>query len=609
MEWAYEYTGVDPSDSLDVVSQKLASSTLLDDPVFHHAKAILLPIHRYITCDSGDPLHSTSPQTPFQSLLLFILQRLGELKYRRHNDACYARISGGSEKEPSYAYERVCSIREFILREARKDTEPEQWKHLTNPRDNLDVLARHLAEADHAEFKTLTFDDRFISFRNGTYSVADNVFWPHDLFDEWSDFAEEVQNDRRTQGWPKDYTLVPPHPTLCSIAYVDRQFRLLDDTNKQVIETVRSLLTRMGIKSETHGWLFALFGRLLFPINHRDKWSVMPFFKTSEAADNTAVSTIKSIYEVLIGPENVAQVASGANVQHSLETLMHARVCAVLLRDLLPLEQGDWQSVLCGEYVCINPSARGRTSFSHQWTSHLFAAGPCIGYKNDAGTVDRRVVMFDVSDASVDDFRSLGIILNDNIDIWVQTIVDAYLLATHEHSSHDIWTPGVLPSIMHDARDALKELITPLVSCAKSSLFSMDTQLFMPLADFKDIYYDFRRRRGLPPQRWIREHWQATFNDLGLTIERSQREYRGVRSTADWLVGLDATVNSHGQSLIVTRDMVKQLEVDESRIDGELKHIREKISVAQKLCEVEEEVNRLKTLRTDLRQQYETMLD
>ena len=129
----------------------------------------------------------------------------------------------------------------------------------------------------------------------------------------------------------------------------------------------------------------------------------------------------------------------------------------------------------------------------------------------------------------------------------------------------------------------------------------MDTQLFMPLSDFKDIYYDFRRRRGLPPQRWIREHWQSTFNDLGLTIERSQREYRGVRSTADWLVGLDATVNSHGQSLIVTRDMVKQLELDESRIDGELKHIREKISVAQKLCEVEEEVTRLKTLRTDLR--------
>ena len=111
---------------------------------------------------------------------------------------------------------------------------------------------------------------------------------------------------------------------------------------------------------------------------------------------------------------------------------------------------------------------------------------------------------------------------------------------------------------------------------------------------------------GFGPVLFFLRHF---FNDLGLTIERSQREYRGVRSTTDWLIGLDATVNSHGQSLIVTRDTLKEFESDEARIDGELKHIREKIVVARNLCEVEQEVNRLKALRTDLRHQYETMLD
>lgn len=608
VKWAYEYTNVDLLDDLVTAAGKL-SQTNAQDPLFYHAKAIVLAVQRYKSVGNAYEMPADiTGQTPFQSLLLFLLRRLHELQYRRHGDSCYARIKGCG-KEPTFAFERVCSIREFIVAETRKETEPEQWKNLTNPRDNLDILVRHLSEIEHAEFKSLVVDGSLTSFQNGTYSIADNVFWPHDRVDEWNDFAKEVEEERRAQGWGNAYHLEPPDPNVCTATYIDRQFRLCDEHNKGAIEAIRRLLSRIGIDTEAHGWLFVLFGRLLFPIAKKDKWSVMPFFKTAESADNTAIGVLKGIYETLIGAESVAQVASGVNVQHSLETLMHARVCAVLLREQLPLEQGDWQSILSGEHVCINPTARSRSSFSHQWTSHLFAVGPCFGYKNDAGTVDRRVIMFDVSNASTDDFRELGNLVHDNIDLWLQTIVDAYLTAAHEHSMHDIWAPNVLPQSILSSRESLRELVTPLLSCARSSLFTLDTHLFMPLSDFKDIYYDFRRRRGLPAQRWIREHWQATFLDLGLTIERSQREYRGMRSTTDWLIGLDATVNSHGQSLIVTRDMIAQLEADETRLEAELRRVRDKLEIARQLCDMEDEVNRLKTLRLDLRLRYEEILD
>lgn len=606
LEWAHKYTGVDPDDQWETVVQVL--SAVKDDPLFEHAKAMLLPIHRYLArADEGVP-RDTSCQTSFQCLLLFILQRLSELNYRRYMDCCYARIQG-DEDEPTFAYERVCTIRAFILRETNKETHPDQWKNMTNPKDNLEILTRHLMNVEHVEFKMLTVDERYISFRNGTYSVADNVFWPHDRTAEWPSFAADVQRDRRAQGWPPDYALVAPHSGICCASYIDRKFRLVDDSNKSALDNIRTMLTGVGIPADAHGWLFALLGRLLFPINELDKWCVMPFFKTSEAADNAAFLTIKTSFEAIVGADAVSQVASGVNTQHALETLMGARVCGILLREHLPLEQGDWQSALSGEYVCINPRAPNRTSFSYKWRSPMFAAGPCIGYKNDAGTVDRRVVMFDVSKGTVEDFRALTAAINENIDLWSQTIVDAYLTVVHENASRDIWASGVLPAVFHKSRDALRELITPLSSCAKSSLFNLDPQSFMPLADFKDIYYGFRQRRGLLSQRWIRDHWHATFLDLNLTIERSQREYRGVRSTTDWLIGIDAIVNSHGQSLIVTPEMVDQLEADKMRLDCELQNITEKVDVARQLCTIEDDINRLKTLRTNLRHKYESMLD
>ena len=275
-----------------------------------------------------------------------------------------------------------------------------------------------------------------------------------------------------------------------------------------------------------------------------------------------------------MGKSEVAYVASGANPLFSLETLMHARVSAMLLRDTnMPVEQGDWQSLVCGETVNINYSDRARTSAPHVWRSHMIAVGSILCYKNDSRTVDRRVVMFDVSRASPDEFDRLRRLWTANVDICVQTVVDAYLTAASQHGKSDIWAEYVLPPDMHHTRQAVCEMTNPLLCCLLSDAFIRDDDSYMPLSAFKVEYSTYRRGRGLPPQRWTRDHWQATFWSLGLKVERSwgtqrkqgyyrvgaayehqgdpQRRDRGARRTR---IGTRSTVEAAGARRETARD-------------------------------------------------------
>ena len=604
--WAFRFFGLARDDDFAVISRAVHSFSGGDDHRFAYARDIVLAISRYAAFKDDSAYNAMlarnkeSEATPFQSLLLFLLRRLRELKYRRRGDSCYDLVRGMGSG-PTFAWTRVCSIREFVLREVRKEAVPDQWRHLTNPRDNLDAVTRHLSEVEHPEFGALDVDMWLIAFPNGVYSIRDNAFWPHECQVQWTALATSVQEERRLSGWGAEYRLVPPQPQVSAINYVDAPFRMRSD-HPGCIQEICDVLQTIGIDATTQWWFFVLCGRLLFPVNLLDRWQVMLYMKTSDVCDNVALCALVDVFRYLVGGNTVASVASGVSTQAALETLRSSRIGAMLLRDAMPLEQGDWHAAASGEEVVIIPG-RSQPPFTITWTNQLLAVGAHIGYKNDAGTVDRRVVMYDVSTAPPESFHKLRHLLHVNADIWLQTIVEAYLTAVHEYGDRDIWAPNVLPTSMHSARQSLREITTPLLSCIMSEIFKRDQSLYMPLSDFKEMYQDYRRRRGLPTQRWVREHWQATFEDLSLRIERGQRDYCGQRTT-EWLCGLDTIERSKSRVLTITQDTIGQLKREHERLDIEMQRVTNRLQVAEMLYEADMQVDEWKAKRHQLRERY-----
>ena len=174
VEWAYAFFGVTEADSFEHINRRIrqAEMTTTISQKFRYAKDIVLAVsrHHHFGDDSdytSKYMLSVTDQTPFQNLLLFLLRRLSESKYRRHGDSCFEQIETDDGRR-TFAFARVCSIKEFVMRETRKESDPEQWKNVTNPRDNLDNVCRHLSEVEHAEFASIEIDPMLISWANGT---------------------------------------------------------------------------------------------------------------------------------------------------------------------------------------------------------------------------------------------------------------------------------------------------------------------------------------------------------------------------------------------------------------------------------------------------------
>lgn len=610
VDWAFGAMGLDPNtasfDMANNAMKRLQLETQLDDPQQKYAAEIVMSVCRYRAFvkdkEYNDAfMHPNAEFTTFQSLLVFLLRRLRENRYRRVGETCHEEI--GSTR----AWRYVCSIKEFVSREIKKELQPEQFKNLTNPRDNLDLVCRHLIEVTHPEFPVLVTDPMLISFNNGWYSVEDNVFWSSNSRAEWPRLRAMTQTERRASGWGEQYTLDAPRDDQFACAYVETEFRPWSSHGEEELGKAASYLTGMGIDPSLHGWLRILMGRMFFPLGERDRWEVMPFVRTNEASEVALAALFIELYRTIVGP-NVPSIASGCNTSYSLDALVNGRMGFVLMRDgVMPLEQGDWQSAVSGEEVLVTPSGRSRTAYPRKWATPLMGIGSYIGYKNDAGTVCRRILMFDAPDATVSGVSELRDMLMTNLDYWLQASVAAYLTAVHDHDDHDVWGKGVLPEDMHAMRERVREMTNPLHTCLSSGMFTFNSSMYMPLSDFKDLYYEFRRARNLPNQRWVRDHWNNAFQDFKLTIERSQREYHGVKSTTEWLFGIDTTEKS--LNLNISQDSIDALVAEQKRLEDEQDRVERRLKLSKELLDAETHILEWRTKRQALREELRVLLE
>lgn len=605
--WAFAFLKLNPQTLTDVnevftsVHDIIFSDASMESDAICARDIVLSVLRASNGANQKETLVLEHGATPFQRLLVLILSKLAEYKLRRRGDACYYQIV--NEDMCSMAWERLSTIREFIVQNTRRDVAPECWRFLTSSRENLDVLCKHLCDNAYADFPVLRVDSGLISWENGTYSIEDNVFWVNSCVEQWPQLATDAQYERKTQGWGDNYVLNPPDLKTASFHHIRRPFRVAGTSGMPA--NICTSLCNIGIGDDMQWWFFALIGRIFFPLNKHEKWHVVPFIKTSDATDQSFVSTLTTILGCLLGASHIGTIGSGSNLLHAPETIVNARVAILLMRDAPPMEQGDWQSATCGESVCINP--RGRSSFFHEWDTHLLCVGSRMPYKNDAGTVERRVVMFDASVASDNDISALRSALCDDADLFLQTCVDHYLTAVHRHGDRQLW--DILPGPFVKQRDVLREITNPLYSCLRSALFEHNPSLYMPLSEFKDIYQNYRRNRGLQAQRWIRDHWHATFAELKLFIERGQREYRGGgRCTTDWIIGIDCVEDTE-HSAIITAEVVEQLENERTSCQAELARVVARHAAASSILQIDKSISDLKQQRAAQREVYRKNCD
>lgn len=298
-----------------------------------------------------------SKTTPFQTLLLYLMDAAMEKRYRKYGGWMYEPIHVDGRN--THAWRPVVEIKDFVYANLRKETSWEQWCNATSAGlKNITNAVDYLTNCNDYQLPKLVKQRGVYAFPNGVYIAPDDAFHP---FDETTrPLSEDVVACKYV-----------PHP-------FDRDAAALEDWRAIPTPALQSIFDYQGFEPVVCDWLYALLGRMLYELRERDGWQVVPYLLGAAASGKCeslgtpilmADGSIKKVEDVAVGdlvmgedskPRRVLTLARGVDEMYELRPKRkHYPTRTVTREHVLCLKytnQGSmasWKEYEGGKRVCF----------------------------------------------------------------------------------------------------------------------------------------------------------------------------------------------------------------------------------------------------------------
>lgn len=253
--------------------------------------------------------------TPYQNLVLYMLNCLSEEGIRKQGDKCMRRIYT-DEGYDTHAWEPFCSINEYIYNKTQKDINRQQWCNLTVNPSNKKNLEKYLEEVEDPQFVNVIKDRHLFSFNNGIYETC---FYNEET-KKYEDrfYAYDPQDDEYS------YLLLDSKRSACKYFDTDFVYHHYNDWYDIPTPYFQSILDHQKFSEEVCRWMYILFcGRVLYEVSEMDEWQIMPFLKGRAGTGkclgkNTPIimydGSIKMVQDIKIGDKIMGDDSTPRNV-------------------------------------------------------------------------------------------------------------------------------------------------------------------------------------------------------------------------------------------------------------------------------------------------------
>jgi len=475
-----------------------------------------------------------SPLSPWQKLLLYLLDKAQFAGYRKRDGKVYRQIIT-RDGYPSRAWEEVLvnkepmTVEKFVYDSVPKEEDFEAWRNMTSGQANIGRAAEYLSNSNRdLEFIFLNVDRHLFSCRTGVFDTSTLRWYPHVAEAE----AEALE------------------PSRVAVNYFDLYFDYDDlvgncDGDWRNIPTpyLHSILTYQQLPAEAIDWMYIMIGRMLFEAGTRDGWQVVPFIK---GRAQTGKSTILKVVDHIFG-RYTGILANNMEGKFGLYPVMYkfALLCLEVKEDF-GMDQGDFQSIASNENISV-PVKHKAAVDNYKMPGPLMLAGNVVPAWGDNSEALKRRFFFIEFARKVNDVSTR---LFDNLKLEVMNIIVksamAYTEASVEYKDPEIWK--VVPKYFLDCRRKMFANNSPLAAFLNDSgLLQFDTELFMPLKTFKNLHNQFIQTNKYPSRTWNEDYYKTTFEDYRLMIEpRSRRTYHGAEINDQWVSGADVAEEDNG---------------------------------------------------------------
>lgn len=417
-----------------------------------------------------------------QNLLLYLLNITHSSNMRRNGTDIYQKVFTSSGHD-TLAWRRTQSIKEFVYSSARKELNFDQWLNLTSSSGNASAATEHLTFCHDIQFQRLERDRHVFSFSNGVYLAENDHFLTYDL--------------------------VPSHlpSSTAACKYFDLPF---DDFARPGYEdwydiptpSLQKILLHQDFSDDVCRWMYILIGRLMYNLNEHDGWQVIPYLmgQAGSGKSSILVKVCRNLYDIA----DVGVLSNNLEKKFGLAAFAEKYVfIAPEIKHDLQLEQAEFQSLVSGEALQLN--IKYKTAVTVDWiTPGIMAGNEFPNFKNNSGSIDRRVIVFEFINSVVVGDMELGKKLEYEMPALIKKCNIAYREMVALCGRNDVWTH--LPPYFKERRKELAEVTNTLADFVSNGPKLHGTTPNTPAAyilldAFKDAYREFCLRNHYPSKK------------------------------------------------------------------------------------------------------------
>jgi hypothetical protein len=480
---------------------------------------------------------------PVQELILHTLE-CAKLDDYRMLDGYVMQQVRTEHGVPTHAWERVprnphdpennkfLTLEDFVFRCSAKEKYPQQWRNRTHGRGgNTRAVVTDLEGGEHYELPRVYANRHLFSFKNGVYDVSSNEFHPH----------------------VDDPNPLAPDSVACNFFPVDMPYEALleygRDWRRIPTPYFESIMTKQQLPLDVKDWLMAMMGRLLYAMDDKDHWQIVPFIMGDAG---TGKSTLCRVMLYVYGPAFMGVLTNDIEDKFGLKAFQNKKAYVSLeIKKTFKLPQTQFQSMITGEEMTVQEKHKTAED-NFKWRSHgLLAGNELPGYEDKSGSISRRIVLFlfrvmiDDSDPMLmEKIKGEIALILYKINAAYREMTDRYCPPPDpehpERSKHPgIWS--VLPNYFTQTR---RELRASTHSLAHFLITSKDIEvrpeLFMPESDFKNMLRQHQDSNTLSKSAWTKEFYDQVFKEFKIGVVTDTRTYNGtLMSNINWVQGVD----------------------------------------------------------------------
>ena len=473
-------------------------------------------------CKTMDESEETDA-SPFQRLLLYLLNRSYIMKLRRYKGQCCKQIET-LDGHLTKAWRPVMEIKEFVYFYTQKEDKFDMWKNLTSKGSIVRDTISHMTQCRDMQFPEVQKNRNVWSFSNGIF-----------VGKEWSESGKYTSRFYKYD--TPEYGELDP--TIVSCKFFDQEFNHFEDIEDWYNIPTPNMQLVMDYQKFTKDvckWLYVFIGRLCFDVGDMDSWQVIPFLKgIARSGKSTLITKVcKKFYD----PEDVRTLSNNIEKKFGLWSIHDGFMfISPEVKGDLALEQAEFQSMVSGEDVSI--ARKNDKALSMTWNVPGILAGNEVpGYRDNSGSVLRRLVTWNfMRQVSVSDPN-----LDEKLDLELPAIlckcVRAYLEYAQKYNDQDIW--NVLPKYFKTVQDQVAMLTNPLQHFLSSEKIRYGPDLFCPQKVFVQMFNQHCQENVLGRCKFNQDMYGGPFSAREIEVRHEPCAHGGKAYTAQPVIyGLD----------------------------------------------------------------------